>query len=117
MVLDEDGEVDDEFKELARMDMESSEEARRKVDEDILEILLQCVKGELEVVARWAKMANRSGKQAISPSLSTLIALTSLTSITFKFSQFIFWNLPLNCWAWSVVTALITPCFYPRGGG
>ena len=67
MVLDEDGEVDDEFKELARMDMESSEEARRKVDEDILEILLQCVKGELEVVARWAKMAKRSGKQAISP--------------------------------------------------
>ena len=53
MVLDEEGEVDDEFKELARMDMESSEEARQKVDEDILEILLQSVKGELKASARW----------------------------------------------------------------
>ena len=46
VVLDDEGEVDDEFKQLARMDLESSEEARQKVDQDILDILLRAVKGE-----------------------------------------------------------------------
>ena len=50
VVLDDEGEVDDEFKQLARMDLESSEEARQKVDQDILDILLRAVKGEWQRV-------------------------------------------------------------------
>ena len=46
VVLDEDGEVDDEFRQLARSDLNGIEEAKRQIDRDIVDIVLKAVKGE-----------------------------------------------------------------------
>ena len=45
VVVDDDGDVDDEFRQLARLDLVSCEEAKNMVEMDIVNVLLNAVKG------------------------------------------------------------------------